>query len=169
MKFIAFSILTAISASACLPAGADAVDNEAQISSSVLSTAEVLNGHDPGRCLDAALQSIGGNGTKIQLWDCNGGNQQQWTATFTGVGTIKNARSGRCLDAALQSIDRNGTKVQLWDCNGGDQQLWRFNSNVTIQNVYSGRCLDVQLQSIANNGTVVQLWDCNGGDQQLWF
>ena len=30
------------------------------------------------RCLDADLNTIGGNGTKVQLWDCNGQPQQNW-------------------------------------------------------------------------------------------
>jgi hypothetical protein len=173
MKIMMSSMFAVLWVSGCITVGAgrdgDPIDDEAQIATAVLSTSEILNGHDPGRCLDAELQSIAGNGTKVQLWDCSGANQQQWQTTFTGVSTIRNARSGRCLDAQLQSINRNGTKVQLWDCNGSDQQLWRFNSSATITNVHSGRCLDAQLQSINNNGTIVQLWDCNGGDQQLWF
>lgn len=31
-----------------------------------------------GRCLDADLNTIGGNGTTVQLWDCNSQPQQQW-------------------------------------------------------------------------------------------
>jgi hypothetical protein len=31
-----------------------------------------------GRCLDA--DNLGtANGTKLQLWDCNGGGNQQWS------------------------------------------------------------------------------------------
>jgi hypothetical protein len=124
------------------------------------------------RCLDAAVQSINSNGTKMQLWDCNGGNQQGWrldSATLGQRTRIVNAHSGRCLDAAVQSINSNGTKMQLWDCNGGDQQLWVLNSLGEIRNAHSGRCLDAAVQSINNNGTTIQLWDCNGGSQQHWF
>jgi hypothetical protein len=124
------------------------------------------------RCLDAALQSINNNGTTIQLWDCNSGDQQIWQLDTTEIGQwtrVINAHSHRCLDAALQSINSNGTTIQLWDCNGGDQQLWRLTNSHEIQNVHSGRCLDAALQSINNNGTKVQLWDCNGGTQQKWF
>src|ERR1700754_1586931 len=28
-----------------------------------------------GRCTDADLNTIGGNGTRVQLWDCNGQSQ----------------------------------------------------------------------------------------------
>lgn len=120
------------------------------------------------RCLDAALQSIQRNGTTIQLWDCNGQQQQRWEAPLSGRGEIRNLASGRCLDAALQSIGRNGTVVQLWDCNGGDQQQWDVAHPGNIKNVHSGRCLDAALQSVDRNGTTMQLWDCNGGNQQFW-
>jgi Ricin-type beta-trefoil lectin domain-like len=30
------------------------------------------------RCLDADTGTIGSNGTKVQLWDCWGGQNQMW-------------------------------------------------------------------------------------------
>ena len=74
-----------------------------------------------GRCLDADLNTIGGNGTKVQLWDCNGQPQQKWyyDGKFTHSGY-----NARCLDADLNTIGGDGTKVQLWDCNGQPQQQW---------------------------------------------
>ena len=49
-----------------------------------------------GRCLDADLNTIGGDGTKVQLWDCNGQPQQKWyyDGKFTHSGY-----NARCLDA----------------------------------------------------------------------
>lgn len=35
-----------------------------------------------GRCLDADLGTIGGQGTKVQVWDCSGGSNQQWFFEF---------------------------------------------------------------------------------------
>ena len=35
-----------------------------------------------GRCLDADLATIGGQGTKVQVWDCSGGANQQWAFEF---------------------------------------------------------------------------------------
>jgi hypothetical protein len=35
-----------------------------------------------GRCLDADLGTIGGQGTKVQVWDCSGGSNQQWAFEF---------------------------------------------------------------------------------------
>lgn len=35
-----------------------------------------------GRCLDADLGTIGQQGTKVQVWDCAGGANQQWAFEF---------------------------------------------------------------------------------------
>jgi hypothetical protein len=35
-----------------------------------------------GRCLDADLGTIGAGGTKIQVWDCGSGTNQQWYFEF---------------------------------------------------------------------------------------
>jgi len=127
---------------------------------------KLLNGYS-ARCLDAATQNIGQNGTTMQLWDCLPGTNQNWW--YYTDGTIRNAESGRCLDAALQNIASNGTTVQLWQCNGGLNQKWTFTSSGQIRNQDSGRCLDGDLGGIATNGTRVQLWDCNGSRNQSWI
>jgi hypothetical protein len=127
-----------------------------------------------GRCLDADTGSIGGNGTKVQLWDCWGGQNQSWSVNSDG--TIVNLQSGRCLDADTGSIGSNGTKVQLWDCWGGQNQKWVWPgfapstgpSGSDNHNVQSGRCLDADTGPIDSDGTNVQLWDCGGGQNQVW-
>jgi glucosylceramidase len=61
------------------------------------------------------------NGTKVQLWDCNGSGAQQWTHTASNQ--LVNPQSGRCLDATgVSSAD--GTPLQIWDCGGGANQSW---------------------------------------------
>jgi len=35
-----------------------------------------------GRCLDADLGTIGGQGTKVQVWSCSGGSNQTWRFEF---------------------------------------------------------------------------------------
>lgn len=77
-----------------------------------------------GRCLDTDLATNNQNGTKVSLWDCWKGPNQQWS--FLADGRIVNAQSGRCLDAELGMINQNGTKVQLWDCWGGQNQKWTW-------------------------------------------
>jgi predicted RNA-binding protein len=136
------------------------------------------------RCMDADLNTIGGNGTKVQLWDCLGANQnnQGWYFESTATVGVYRVRSqynvNKCLDADLNTIAGNGTKVQLWDCIGTGQanQLWtlistRFGNVYHLTSRYNGRCLDADLNTIAGNGTKVQLWDCFGDNQlnQDWY
>ena len=129
------------------------------------------------RCLDADTNTIGGNGTKVQLWDCYGAGQlnQYWyfeTTGTTGLYRIRSRYNSRCLDADSNTIGDDGTKVQLWDCLGGGQynQYWRLSSTgfagvYRITSYYNGRCLDADYGTIADNGTRVQLWDCLGDNQ----
>lgn len=126
------------------------------------------------RCLDADTNTIGNNGTKIQLWSCTGANNQHWNRDpggngGTNNGEMTNTQSGRCLDADLSTIGSNGTKIQLWNCTFANNQQWYTPGDGTIRNVQSGRCLDADLNTIGSNGTKVQLWDCNGGRNQQWL
>jgi hypothetical protein len=80
------------------------------------------------KCLDADANTIGHNGTKVQLWDCRGLSANQlWIVRptqFGGIFHLVNLQSNRCLDADLFTISNNGTRIQLWDC-GGDFQSWQ--------------------------------------------
>lgn len=122
-----------------------------------------------GKCLDADANNLNRNGTRIQLWDCNGSTQQNFV--FYPDGSIRSAtNTGYCLDADLNTIANNGTTVQLWSCNGSNQQQWKFNGSTfgPIQSIYNNRCLDAHLGAINTNGDKVQLWDCNNSGQQSW-
>lgn len=121
--------------------------------------------HD-GRCLDSDVSSATHNGTKVQVWQCNGWNNQQWT--YYSDGTIRSTHDGRCLDEDIAGGTHNGTKVQVWDCNGWDNQAWTFYTDGTIHSHHDGRCLDEDIAGGTHNGTKVQVWDCNGWDNQKW-
>lgn len=127
----------------------------------------VDNSAGGGRCLDADTNTIGGNGTKVQLWDCSGAKNQHWNRLSDS--TIRNVWSGRCLDADTNTIGANGTKVQLWDCNGWSNQAWYRAGDGTLRNGWSARCLDADTNTIGANGTKVQLWDCSGALNQKWL
>lgn len=125
--------------------------------------------------LDAATQEISENGDYVQLWQFNGGFNQEWYPEKTGpYGSyrIVNRADGKCLDGALQNIGLNGDFVQLWSCNGRSNQDWFIKQHTTgwdtIVNRADGKCLDAEEQDIANNGDPVQLWACNGGENQGW-
>ncbi|MFJ7630847.1 ricin-type beta-trefoil lectin domain protein [Streptomyces sp. NPDC097595] len=114
-----------------------------------------------GRCVDVAAAGTG-NGTAVQLYDCNGSNAQKWT-----VGTDGTLRAlGKCLDVTGQGT-ANGTKVQLWDCNGSGAQQWTAESDGHLKNPQSGRYLDAPGGSTAN-GTRLQIWDRNTNPWQTW-
>ncbi|MFE9422934.1 ricin-type beta-trefoil lectin domain protein [Kitasatospora sp. NPDC006697] len=73
-----------------------------------------------GKCLDATGNGTA-NGTKLEVWDCNGGANQQWTVGAHGI--LVNPVSGRCVDNPY-GANVSGTQLQLWDCNGGTNQQW---------------------------------------------
>jgi Ricin-type beta-trefoil lectin domain/Galactocerebrosidase, C-terminal lectin domain len=79
-----------------------------------------LVGVGSGRCLDVpgVVQT---NGTRVEIWDCNGGNNQQWTVNPDG--TIVGVQSGLCLHVTGQGT-ANGTLVEIWTCSGGGNQRW---------------------------------------------
>lgn len=126
-------------------------------------------------CLDADTNTIGANGTKVQLWQCLGDSNQNWYEDNYGTyARIWNADGGRYLDADANQLGVNGTKVQLWQyMDGNTNQWWYVNGNGTIQNqdakdgIHS--YLDADTNTIANNGTKIQLWQLVGGANQYWY
>jgi endo-1,4-beta-xylanase len=121
-----------------------------------------------GRCLDGDVSSGGGNGSKVQLWDCNGLENQHWFDLHDNTLRITVGLT-RCLDADVSSGGGNGSRVQLWDCNGLSNQVWHWNSQTgSYYNGYNGRCLDADVSSGGGNGSKMQLWDCNGLKNQTW-
>ncbi|GAA1968031.1 ricin-type beta-trefoil lectin domain protein [Catenulispora subtropica] len=119
-------------------------------------------GSGSGRCVDVpgATQT---NGTQVELWDCNGGTNQQWTATAAGELRVYGSS---CLDASGQGTTA-GTKVDIWSCSGQSNQKWTLNADGTITGVQSGLCLDATGAG-TGNGTLLELWTCNGGSNQKW-
>ena len=124
-------------------------------------TGEII-GSGSGRCVDVpgATQTAG---TQVELWDCNGGTNQQWTATSASELRVYGSD---CLDASGQGTTA-GTKVDIWGCNGQANQKWTLNANGTITGAQSGLCLDATGAGTAN-GTLLELWTCNGASNQKW-
>jgi poly(hydroxyalkanoate) depolymerase family esterase len=113
-------------------------------------------GTQSGRCVDVP-NATHNNGTRVQLYDCNGQTNQQWTYTSNKQLTVY---GNVCLDAAGSA---NGSAIQIYSCNGQANQQWNVNANGTITGVQSGRCLDVWG---TGNGQQIQLYDCNGQANQ---
>ncbi|MFG2576350.1 non-reducing end alpha-L-arabinofuranosidase family hydrolase [Streptomyces sp. NPDC048481] len=133
------------------------VANPAQAASS-----GALRGVGSGRCLDVAGSSQA-DGASLQIYDCSGAANQQWTATDSSQLTVY---GNKCLDVPGHATTA-GTRVQIWSCSGGANQQWRVNSDGTIVGVESGLCLDVTGHGTAN-GTAVEIWTCNGASNQKW-
>jgi O-glycosyl hydrolase len=125
-------------------------------------TTAAIVGVGSGRCVDVPGQSQTA-GTQVELWDCNGGTNQQWTATSADELRVY---GGNCLDASGQGTSA-GTEVDIWPCNGGANQKWTVKSDGTITGQQSGLCLDATGSGTAN-GTLLELWTCNGGSNQKW-
>ncbi|MFF9280439.1 non-reducing end alpha-L-arabinofuranosidase family hydrolase [Streptomyces griseosporeus] len=126
------------------------------------ATSGPLRGVGSNRCIDVPGASQT-DGTSLQLYDCWGGTNQQWTLTDSNQLTVYGSK---CLDVPGHATTA-GTRVQIWSCSGGANQQWRVNSDGTVVGVESGLCLEAAGAGTAN-GTAVQLWTCNGGSNQKW-
>jgi len=60
------------------------------------------------------------DGTQVDIWDCNGGANQEWDLSN---GTITGVQSGLCLEVT-GGRTADGALGELWDCNGGSNQQW---------------------------------------------
>lgn len=130
-------------------------------------TTHPLIGASSQRCLDAE-GAVTQPGTKIVIWDCQGGDNQR--VTLTAAGELRLYNGSQCVDAD-DNQTAPGTAVQLWTCNGGANQQWRLNPDGTVTGTQSGLCLDVtggDKPARNVNGTKLELWTCNGGANQQW-
>jgi hypothetical protein len=122
-----------------------------------------------GRCLDVVNMSTT-DGARVQLYDCWGGSNQEWT--WVGDGTIHGIGSNKCLDAngveGNPAGAPNGTIVQIYDCWGGANQKWSYDGSTgEIRLAGTNKCLDANGQA-GTDGELLQIWDCWGGTNQQW-
>jgi hypothetical protein len=116
-----------------------------------------------GKCVDAPGWSVE-NGTAIQIYDCNGGSNQEWM--LWADGTIRPAfNTNKCLDLPGWET-ANGTPINIYDCNGGSNQQWTLGADNTLQG-FGGKCID-NPGFQTENGTGFQYYDCNGGVNQAF-
>jgi hypothetical protein len=113
-----------------------------------------------GKCVDVSGGSTA-DGTKIQLWTCTNGVNQQWTVNGDTLRAF-----GKCMTVAGGST-ANGAQVQLSTCNGSGAQNWTAGANGSLVNPQSNKCLDANGGSTAN-GTQLIIWTCHGGTNQRW-
>jgi cytochrome c len=113
-----------------------------------------------GKCVDVNGGATA-DGTRIQLWTCTGGTNQQWTRVDNTFRAL-----GKCLTVA-GSATTDGALVQLFTCNGSAGQTWTPQTNGSLVNPNSGKCLDANGASSAD-GTQLIIWTCHGGTNQRW-
>ena len=146
------------------PAGAQQVISQAGIQNTagaVPPAGQIISADNTAKCVDDnGLSSA--NGTKIQIWDCTGGSNQQWTLQPNGTIQVY----GKCMDITGANYG-NGTLIDLWACNGGGNQQWQA-VNGQLVNPASGKCLDIP-NSNTTNGTQLEIWTCNAGSNQQWL
>ena len=101
------------------------------------------------------------NGTKVELWPCNGYKNQSWTLP---PGPVMSGIAGMCLDDS-GDLAADKTKIDIWSCNGSAAQAWQTQADGTVR--INGKCLDVA--SGAKTGdSPVDLFSCNGTPAQEW-
>ncbi|MDA1359695.1 polysaccharide deacetylase family protein [Glycomyces luteolus] len=117
-----------------------------------------LRSNSAGKCIDVPGFNSA-NGTKVQLYTCNDGSNQQFT--FTAAQELRVL--GKCLETPSGS---NGAQLQINACSNASNQKWTFNSDGSIRSAgYANMCLDVYSSS---DGAPVQLYSCWGGNNQKW-
>jgi Ricin-type beta-trefoil lectin domain len=124
----------------------------------------------PLLCLDD-YDRQGTNGTKVQVWTCNGDPAQQWMVMSDG--TIRPAiHPTLCLDADGTA---QGAKVRLWACTTGKpNQQWNTNilkDQVTFDPMHTKHLVltdPVDPNKPAVNGTQQELWVNHSEKNQYW-
>ncbi len=122
------------------------------------------------------------NGTNIDIYQYNGGTNQQFLISDNGDGTysILTRVTGEASAVEVESASTaSGANVQQWELNGASCQNWVFESVTdpgcamdtsvlyTFENANSGMVMDIVSAKMAD-GTNVQQWDSNGFDCQKW-
>jgi hypothetical protein len=139
----------------------DQFDNlSVTLAGSATPAGAIVAGDNTAKCVDDNAQSSA-DGTKIQMWDCNGGTNQQWTMSSDGTVRV----FGKCLNITNGGT-ANGALIELRTCSGAASQQW-LAVNGMLVNPVSGRCLDDPGFNTAN-GTQLDIWDCNAGSNQQW-
>ncbi len=108
-----------------------------------------------GLCVDVPHSNTT-DGTRLQLYTCNGTGAQSWTRP--GDGTLR--ALGKCLNVSGNN-PTNGTAIQLWSCTGLTAQQWRALPSGALLHLGTGKCL-ATVGGGSTSGTLLQLWTCNG-------
>jgi hypothetical protein len=126
-----------------------------------VGAAALIIGYASNRCIDVTDGAYNSN-PQLQIWDCNGGPNQQWT--FYSDGTVR--AFDRCMTVAGGST-ANGVDIVLNTCSGSAAQRFTLNAAHDLVNQLADKCVDARDQQTAN-GVRLQLWACGGTSNQKW-
>ena len=145
------------------PAATTSGDEQVAQTKQAVAVATDVALHVLGKCLDVPGFNDT-NGTNVQIYDCNGGTNQQWE--LWSDGTVRPTfNTNKCLDLPGWETE-NGTPIQIYDCHGSSNQQWTRSSTGYLKG-YGGKCVDDPAFS-TSNGTNLQYYDCNGGFSQVF-
>ena len=122
------------------------------------------------------------NGTNIDIYTYNGGDNQKFMLTKNGDGSYQirtHISNGNSVVEVENASQTSGANVQQWEVNGANCQNWilepttdpgcSMNTDViyTIENAGSGLVMDITDGKMTDN-TNVQQWSSNGLNCQKW-
>ena len=131
--------------------------------------------------LDVAAKKTA-NGTNIDIYQFNGGQNQQFMIGDNGDGTYKlmTRITGEASVVEVANADKtSGANVQQWELNGETCQDWEFEPaadpgckmdtslSYIFMNVNSGLVMDIENGGMIS-GTNVRQWERNGESCQKW-
>jgi hypothetical protein len=127
----------------------------------------IVNVANSGSCLDAEYANYGVNGDPIQLWTCDGNDEQQFFLYGDEVLNWNN----QCLAADVSNWPNNHDPIVLENCNSSlPEQKWELESDGVLENQSeTSKCVDADSDSYPINGDVIQLYSCNpDANEQVW-
>ncbi|XXY48488.1 RICIN domain-containing protein [Sorangium sp. So ce269] len=133
-------------------------------------TPYTLVGVQSGLCVDVDASVSTADDVVLQLWNCNGGANQQFRfeAVDGGYYRIRNVSSDKCLDARGAST-ADGAVIVQYTCHGEPNQQWSVTEvgggAVRITSRLSGKVIDAYGSPPAN-GTALFQRAPNGGTSQ---
>lgn len=157
--------LFAMAVAACTVPTATHEDTFTQTEAYIANLGAIQN---RGLCMDVFSFNQRSGDQTIDLWDCNGLINQQWSFN-TVTHEVTSKYNGKCLD----NLSFDNVSVGMWDCNGLPNQRWWPNGNGELVNERDGKCLRTQwwTHSPGNShgsGTAVFLAGCQDPEWQTY-
>ena len=131
------------------------------------TTATTLVNRLSARCMEVPGVSQQ-NLTQVKIWDCHGGENQQWTTPAVGTTGEIRVYGTKCLDGyGAESGGKDGDLIIIYDCHGGSNQQWTRTPAGEIRTLSGTKCIELKGKATAN-WTDLVLWSCDGSASQKW-